>query len=122
IGTFNAQTDPDFDNLPDAPANEDVATTNDETEIQTERGILKTVAPRFISVAGFINQSLTTQAGDLEIAGASDFGALAWLSLTEETLKNSPKSVLAIASKVQNTGMLWEGTNTIRDQWGSAPT
>ncbi|HMR45036.1 MAG TPA: T9SS type A sorting domain-containing protein, partial [Saprospiraceae bacterium] len=68
------------------------------------------------------NQSLTTQAGDLEIAGASDFGALTWLSLTEETLKNSPKSVLAIASKVQNAGMLWEGTNTIRDQWGSAPT
>lgn len=122
IGTFDAQTDPDFDNLPDAPANEDVATTNDETQIQTERGILKTVAPRFISVAGFINQSLATQAGDLEIAGASDFGALTWLSLTEETLKNSPKSVLAIASKVQNTGMLWEGTNTIRDQWGSAPT
>ncbi len=52
----------------------------------------------------------------------SDEGVISWLSLDDLPLTSSGLSLLSIHSRIQNSGMVWEGDRTVRDQWGSAPT
>ncbi len=116
---FNAAATTDFSQLPDSPGSS-FGTSNGETHLDFEKGLLTTAAPNFNSVCGFLNQPV--QAGNLKITQGNDFGAVAWLSLDGQPLELSGESVLAIVSKVQNTGMTWDGTQTIHDDYGNAPT
>jgi hypothetical protein len=77
---------------------------------------------RFASVSGFMDRLSPLNAGKLEVLSASDFGSVAWLSLVDSALDESSRSLLAIATKIQNTGMIWDGSTTVHDKWGWSPT
>ncbi len=120
IAGFDGVGAPDLGQLP--PSQGDVATTDtDETTIDFEQGILKTVTPRFISVCGFMDER-EVDAGSLQVSSSNGFGTVAWLSLTDESLGQSGESMLSISSKLQNTNMAWDGINTIHNDWGGQPT
>ena len=59
---------------------------------------------------------------DLKLVTCSDEGVIAWISLDDHPLIESKKSLLCVTSRIQNTGMQWLNNNTVRDQWGRAPT
>jgi hypothetical protein len=87
-------------------------------------GSFRVGAPRFNVLAGFFSNSLGRKAGDMILTGSSRaaFGVLQWVSLTGDRLSESRLSHLSVSTRVQNTGMVWDGTTTIHDQWGAAPT
>jgi hypothetical protein len=53
---------------------------------------------------------------------ASGFGTLSWVTATGESLQLSERSLITISSKLQNTGMVWDGTKTVHNNWGNPPT
>ncbi|HHM21888.1 MAG TPA: T9SS type A sorting domain-containing protein, partial [Bacteroidetes bacterium] len=111
---------PDLDQLPPAPEDAFISDT-EETTLDFEKGILKTIAPRFVSVCGALDENEVT-AGPLTVKAANGFGAIGWLSLSDGPLSQSDESVLVVSSKVQNTGMVWDGVHTFHENWGSQPT
>ena len=120
IAGFGGTGAPDIGQLPTAQGS--VATTdNNETVIDFDQGVLKSVTPEFVSVCGFMDEQ-TVDAGALKVNSSNGFGVVAWLSLTGEPLGHSNESLLSISSQLQNTNMMWNGLNTINDNWGSAPT
>jgi hypothetical protein len=58
----------------------------------------------------------------MTVVSASDHATLTWVSVDSTPLVDSRKSLLTIATRVQNTGMIWDGTHTIHNNWGAAPT
>lgn len=117
---FEGTGAPDIAQLPDSEGA--VATTDtEETTIDFNEGILKTVTPEFISVCGFL-QDQPVDAGALAVVSANDFGVVSWVSLSDSPVNQSDESLLTISSKIQNTNMSWDGTNTIHDDWGGQPT
>jgi hypothetical protein len=73
-------------------------------------------------MSGFLNNFSSNVVGNLTLISASDFGTVTWLSLNNDSLIVSDKSLITISTKLQNTGMIWEGTTTIHDDWGQVPT
>lgn len=121
VGSFDGSGGPDLSILPPSPPEESATTNTGETEIDFTTGILKTSTPQFISVCGFLNES-PTDANALKINSANNFGVVSWLSLDGNNLPDSEKSVLAISSRIQNSGMVWDGITSINNNWGGAPT
>jgi hypothetical protein len=87
-------------------------------------GAFRVGAPRFNALAGFFANLLGKTAGDMVLTGSSRaaFGVLQWVSLTGDRLSESRRSSLSLSTRVQNTGEQWDGTATIHDAWGTAPT
>lgn len=120
-GSFEGDWAPQLDQLPPNPPEDVVTTSTGETTLDFEQGLLTTVTPRFVSATGFLGEN-TVEAGPLRITSASDFGVVSWLSLSGNALPDAAESVLAISSRIQNTGMAWDGTNTVHNDWGGGPT
>ncbi len=106
---LNPQIDPPF------------ITDTKEIEYNTN-GLLSVGTKRFIGMSGFLNSFAPEQIKNLTLNGADGFGTLTWLSLTGDSLNVSRKSLLTVSSFQSNTGMVWDGTSTVHDNWGSAPT
>lgn len=118
--TFTSTTPADFSNFPNAP-HSPYSTDTGET-IWNTAGLLKVITPRFIAATGFFHDFANEALGDLQLISGSDFGALTWLSLSDDPLATTSRSLLTLVSQTQNTGMIWENNNTLRDNWGRAPT
>ncbi|MBI1227122.1 MAG: T9SS type A sorting domain-containing protein [Bacteroidetes bacterium] len=117
---FDGTDAPDFSQLPAGPGLQ--ATTNTgETSIDAEKGVLATIAPKFIGLTGFLNENLPHEAGPLRLLDANDFAVVTWLSLTDAPLEESDESVLTVSSRVQNMNMVWNG-NSVNNGWGQPPT
>ena len=58
----------------------------------------------------------------MQITKGDKHGVVTWLSLTEEPLSLTNRSLITIASRLQNQNMQWDGTTTVHNQWGNAPT
>jgi hypothetical protein len=108
------------DNLPAEPVNP--YHTDTEQIIWNTRGIMQVVTEKFIGLTGFLDDFPGHQAGPLTVKDASDFSTMTWVSLTDERLVDTRKSLLTVSSMLQNTGMIWNGTSTVHNNWGSAPT
>jgi hypothetical protein len=119
--TYSAATTTNFAALT-VPSGNRFATNTSETILDTDKGLLQTATPQYISVSGFLNDNPNTQVGDLRLVNASEFGALTWLSLDNQQLRTSKRSLLTVSTKQQNTNMQWVGTSTVGANWGSAPT
>lgn len=118
--TFENPTPGDFSSFPTAPANPYVTDTG-EINWNTN-GLLKVVTPKFVAATGFFNDFPNEQLGAMTLLQGSDFGAFTWISLDGAPLETSRRSLLTIVSKAQNSGMVWDGINTIHNNWGTAPT
>jgi hypothetical protein len=45
-----------------------------------------------------------------------------WVSLNGDSLPRANTSLITLSSKIQNTNMIWDGTTTIHNNWGTFPT
>lgn len=111
----------DLSAIPDAETAPYVA-NNDQIVADPTKGILKVNTPDFVSISGFLDAANIPSAGPLKLSSGSDFGVLGWLSLTDEPLNGSERSLFVLSSKIQNQGMVWDGIQTVHNQWGTTPT
>lgn len=81
-------------------------------------------AEKINGAAGYLSKLKSKSIGKISIVDfpSSDFGAFTWISLTGEELSNSKRSLITLGSKIQNNNMIWDGNNTIHNNWGSVPT
>ncbi|MEP7107948.1 MAG: carbohydrate binding domain-containing protein [Ferruginibacter sp.] len=105
------------------PQNTNYTTSTSETRLNTALGLLTTVTPKYVSIAGYLNAAANTIAGPVTLLSANDFGVITWLSINNKDLDSGDTSFIAISAKQQNTGMSWANNNTtINNNWGSSPT
>ncbi|MEO1628773.1 MAG: T9SS type A sorting domain-containing protein, partial [Bacteroidota bacterium] len=118
---YAAEEVPDFSDLPSTPGRV-FETAGEETRVNTNEGIVASTGEQFIGICGFLDQANGQQFGPLQLQSANSFGTLSWLSLDEQPLPQSQRSVIALSSRIQNEGMVWDGDQTVHDQWGTSPT
>ena len=119
-GSFTSASGFDPSALPAEPAN---PYSSDTDEIVWDTGgLLQIDTGNYIAAAGFFPQFRDQIIGALRLVDGSDFGAFTWITLTGSPLSQSERSLFTLSSRVQNTGMVWDGTTTLHDQWGGAPT
>lgn len=119
--SYQAEATTDFTALPQVGGNP-YTTSTGETTLDTEKGLLATAAPRFAAVTGFLEDGANTTAGELTLVQASRFGSVSWLALSQAPLATAHRSLLTIATVQQNTGMVWDGIQTVHNNWGTGPT
>jgi hypothetical protein len=119
-GTFASPTPFDPASLPAAPASPYVTDTKEISWNTT--GLLSVAAGRFVGATGFLNSFPGQSVGPLRIRAASGFGTVTWISLTPDSVQRSKLSLLTVSTMLQNSGMVWDGTTTIHDNWGGPPT
>ncbi|MCX6135948.1 MAG: T9SS type A sorting domain-containing protein, partial [Ignavibacteriales bacterium] len=120
VETFDAVSHFDAGSLPAVMGNPYVTDTK-QINWNTS-GLLTVASPQFAAVTGFLYTGSGMNIGPLTLLSATDFGALTWLSLTGDSLTKSGQSLLTISSRTQNIGMVWDGTRTVHNAWGQAPT
>ncbi len=118
--SFNAATTTDFSQLPSDPVNP-YKTDTDEITYNTN-GLITINTPKFIGLSGLLNNFSQTIVGNLTLVSATNFGTVTWLSLDNDSLIKANKSLITVSTKLQDTGMIWDGTTTIHDDWGHTPT
>lgn len=118
---FSSTEIPDFSQLPEVNSSPFIA-TGGQIIANPNQGILRINSPSFVSISGFLGEGNIPETGSIKINEGNDFGVLAWLSLTDESLAASDRSLLVLSSKTQNQGMTWDGIQTVHNQWGGAPT
>ena len=121
IGSFDAD-EINLGDLPEVNDEAEINTSNFETTFNADNQYVTTVTPQLISVTGQLSNPIVIQAGDLEVTGANEFGTVGWLSLTEEPLNTSRRSVLVLSSKAQNSNMSWSNNYNVNNEFGEAPT
>lgn len=100
-------------------------TDTEELKWNQSDGTLTIATPRLNGFTGYLSKLKGKRIGDIYVAdvlSSDDFGILTWLSLTDNPVSSSDKSLITIGSKIQNTGMIWEGNTTIKNNWGHSPT
>ncbi|MGB9772504.1 MAG: T9SS type A sorting domain-containing protein [Bacteroidota bacterium] len=113
-----------FNQLPQISGNS-FTTDTEEITWNTTDGTLTIAAPRLNGFTGYLSKLKGKRIGDIyviDVLSSDDFGALTWLSLTNNPVSSSNKSLITIGSKIQNTGMIWKGTTTVNNNWGHSPT
>ncbi|MGH7455639.1 MAG: hypothetical protein ACRENG_30065, partial [bacterium] len=118
--TFDSATPMNFSSFPPGPANPYVSDTGEI--IWNTNGLLAVNTPQFVGATGFLQDYANHQIGALTLKRVSDFGALTWVSLTDDSLHKAKLSLITLSSKLQNSGMVWDGIHTVHDQWGRSPT
>lgn len=85
-------------------------------------GWLKVTTPRYLSITGKMNKSITDFDGlTIEKTDANVYGTLTWVSADTTELINAPRSLLTISSRSQNKGAIWGGDTTLWKGWGAGP-
>ncbi|MBU2584252.1 MAG: carbohydrate binding domain-containing protein [Bacteroidetes bacterium] len=118
--SFDSDSTTDFSQLPQ-PGNNPYKSDTEEITYNTN-GLLYVGTSKFVGLSGYLNNFVNTVVGNLTLKAATGFGTLNWLSLSDDSLSVSKHSLVTITSMIQNTGMLWDGTTTVHNNWGSAPT
>jgi hypothetical protein len=117
--TFNAASS----NLGSVPSAGSAPYVSDTKELRWDpAGVFSVGASRFAAITGLPQALSGRVAGDLTIISSSDHMTLSWVALDDEPLADSRQSFLVLTSRMQNTGMVWDGTTTIHNNWGSSPT
>ena len=118
--SFDSQIPLNPGSLPQAGDNP--YTTDTGEIVWNTGGILSVASDRFAGLTGFLSQFPGVSAGPMVLKKAVDFTTLTWVSLTSRPLSTASLSLFTLSSRVQNTGMTWDGTSTVHDRWGKAPT
>jgi hypothetical protein len=58
----------------------------------------------------------------MTLVSGDDFGTLTWIALDTDSLQSTRKSLMTVSSRIQTTGMVWDGIQTVHNNWGHAPT
>jgi|APTNR8051073442_1049403.scaffolds.fasta_scaffold00749_10 hypothetical protein len=120
--SYSAAAGSGLSHLPQ-PGQPPYATSTGETYFDPEAGLLSSSAPGMAAITGFLAQAVGQNINNqLEVMSAAEFGALAWVSVTDAPLSLSSRSLLTLSSAQQNTNMQWDGAQTVHNNWGQAPT
>jgi len=119
-GSFASPAPFDSSALPPVPMNPFVTDTKEIT--WNTDGLLSVAAPRFAGATGSLDMFVGQKVGPLTLLAANGFGTLTWISLTADSLPQARRSLLTVSSMAQNSGMVWDGTTTIHNNWGGSPT
>lgn len=119
-GSFDATTSSNFGSL--NPEVNPPFVSDTKEIIYNTGGLFSIGTKNFLCASGFLDDFKDQQIGNLIIKSADGFGTITWLSLDADSLTASRKSLITISTIQQNTGMLWDGTTTVHDNWGTAPT
>ncbi len=120
IATFDAGTPLDVSSLPPVPVSPYRSDTDEI--VWNTAGLLSVSTARFAAATGFLQNFPGARVGDMTVVGTSEHATLTWISLTDQPLARSASSLLTLSTKVQNAGMLWDGINTVHNNWGNPPT
>lgn len=118
--TYNSGSSFDFSTLPQVGVNPYKTDTEEIT--WNTNGLLTVYTPKYIAATGLLNNFSNSEIGNLKIISANGFGSITWLSLQQDSLPKAQTSLLTISTMLQNSGMLWDGTKTLHNQWGNSPT
>ncbi len=110
-------------NIPTLQAGSSPFTTaNNQIYFSPQSQLFSIQSEKFECIAGQLSNAPSLTNRQMEITQGEEHGVVAWLSLTDEPLSVSQKSIIAIGSRVQNQNMIWDGNNTVHDDWGNPPT
>ncbi|TAE50147.1 MAG: T9SS C-terminal target domain-containing protein [Bacteroidetes bacterium] len=115
---YQSDTGTDMSTLP-TPAADFFVTETGQTSWNQDLGLLYTHTPGYVSVAGNL-QPLNLEGFHLQ--SASGDGVVTWVSLEGDSLITASRSLLTLSTRQQNTGMVWDGLQTLHSNWGTAPT
>ncbi len=123
-GTYSSASNVNLSTLPIVPNTGLYTTTTNEISVNTNTGIFKVNTPKFKAISGFLNESSNHDVGELKIISSSGYGTVTWVTNNpNKNLVDADSSLLTISTKLQNTGQIWNGTNTSTNgNWGTAPT
>jgi hypothetical protein len=123
-GSYNSATQFNPVSLPTVPTNGIYNTTTNQIELNTNTGILKVNTPKFKAIGGFLNAGGVHAVTGMRVLSADGFAQVSWITNQQNrNLEVASTSLLTIATRQQNNGMIWNGTNTtINGNWGAAPT
>jgi len=98
--------------------------STNEIKLDTESGFLSVDAEKYFAVTGFLKKTKNYEYSSAKLLSVNDddFGAISWISLDDKALYQSEYSLITVTSKIQNSSMIWNGTNTINNNWGKKPT
>ena len=119
--SYRASSTADFTTLPPLSGNP-YTTQTEETTLDTETGLLASATPSFSALTGFLQEGGGTTAGELTLIQANRFGSVSWLALSQAPLATAQRSLLTISTVQQNTNMVWDGAQTVHNNWGAGPT
>jgi hypothetical protein len=119
-GSFSSATRFDPATMPPAPTNPYISDTKEIS--WNTAGLLSVAAPRFVGASGLLNNFAGTAVGPFTLSAANGFGTMTWVSLTSDSLTRTRLSLITLSTMTQNSGMIWDGTTTIHNNWGGSPT
>ncbi len=118
--SFSADTPFDPDMLPPAPSQP--YTTDTGEIIWKTSGLMTTAADKFVGITGFLSQHRGSIAGLHRLLDGSEFATFTWVSLDKKNLTSAQYSLMTLSSRTGNSGMVWDGTTTVHNNWGTSPT
>ena len=118
--TFNEDEPSDLSKVPASTSGPYIL--NDDEVYWHKNGLFKINTEKFNCISGDLDKNTGATTDQMKLESASGFGAISWLSLVDSALQESSKSVLFIGSKQINTTMVWDGTNTVHNNWGRNPS
>ena len=115
--SYNSGSETDFASMQTAPVSP-YKTDNGQLTWDVANGVYSIVSPNFQSVTGFFNNLAGKRIGSIYFYPTDQeyFGSLSYLRLDKD------RDLITLVSKVQNTNMIWSGTTSINNHWGSKPT
>ena len=118
--SYDATSTTDFTTFPQYTSG--IYKTDTDEILYNTNGTLTVGSKNFCAAASFFNTYGNTKAGNLTVITGNDFGVVTWVSLNGDSLNRANTSLITLSSRIQNSNMIWDGTTSIHDKWGSAPT
>lgn len=97
-------------------------TTTQEIIYSPQQQLLNIRTPQLECVAGQLENAAQLSGNQMQVLEGNEHGVIAWMSLTDESLAASARSLIAVTSRIQNQNMMWDGTTTVHNNWGDPPT
>jgi hypothetical protein len=115
--SYKSSSETDFSSMQTAPVSP-YKTDTGEITWDVTNGVYSIIGSGYQSVTGFLNTLAGKQLGEIYFYPTDKeyFGSISYLHLDKD------KDLITLVSKVQNTNMIWSGTTSINNNWGSKPT
>ena len=114
--SYNSSSETDFSSMQSAPVSP-YKTDTGEITWDVASGVYS-ISSKYESVTGYFNTLAGKRIGSIYFYPTDQeyFGSLSYLHLDKD------RDLITLVSKVQNTNMIWSGTTSINNHWGSKPT
>jgi hypothetical protein len=121
IRNASFSADDPFDPVLLPPAPSEPYTTDTGEIIWHTSGLMTTSAAKFFGLTGFLSQHRGTIIGPHRLLDGSQFATFTWVSLDHHELQSAKYSLMTLSYRAGNLGMIWDGTSTVHNNWGTGP-